>query len=69
MKSFIKWLGNNSTNILATIYIILVQIVAAVFHICKIWVKNSDWPVKCLIAIDKPAKWLSQLLAKQKKEA
>lgn len=60
-----KWIGNNLTNLLATLYIILVQIVAAVFHVCKIWT-NKDWPVKCLKAIDIPAKWLSQALSKQK---
>lgn len=67
MKVFWKWVGNHSTNLLATAYIIVVQVITPIFHICKIWAKG-DWPVKCLMAIDKPAKALSQLLAKKKAE-
>ena len=52
---------------MATVYIILVQIIAGVFHVCKIWT-NKDWPTKCLIAIDKPAKLLSEAMSKHKEE-
>lgn len=65
MKKIIQWCLNHQSNLLASLYIILVQIVAGVFHVAKIWT-DKDWPVKCLIAIDKPAKWLKEF-NKQKK--
>ncbi len=55
-----KWFTNNSTNILASIYVVLVQIVAGVFHVAKIWT-DKEWPVKCLIAIDSVSKKLKSI--------
>lgn len=65
MKKIIQWCLNHQTNLLASLYIILVQIVAGVFHVAKIWT-DKPWPKKCLEAIDKPSQWLKQF-AKQKK--
>lgn len=66
MNKFNSWLANNATNILATIYIILVQVVAGVLHACKIWT-SKDWPVKALKLIDKPAAALRNFCNKNKK--
>lgn len=66
MNKVITWIVNNLTNILATLYIILVQVVAGVLHICKIWTSKT-WPVAALQFIDKPAKILKDLYNKSKK--
>lgn len=63
-KKIINFIMNNQTNLLGSMYVILVQGVACIFHVAKFWTKK-DWPVKCLIAIDKPAKFLKMAFEKK----
>lgn len=68
MDKFLKWMGDKSSNLLATAYIIVVQVITPIFHLCKIWLPGKKWPTKCLIAIDKPAKLLREAMSKHKEE-
>lgn len=67
MKPVINWCLKHQTNLLATLYIIVIHLVAGVFHIAKQWT-TKDWPVKCLTAIDKPAKFLREAYTKSKEK-